>query len=297
MSRDSAIYVLGLLIVFPFSLLSAIVFTHLLSQDQYGDLGILFLFAGFLTFAENLVTLQGTFSYVYGGGDDEGKLDDEDDAESTNKRRAMTTGALAMLAVIAALSLPLVLFADTIAGWLIRDPESGDAIVWAVASAATGALWRPALNLFRLERRPKSFAALSGLRPVVVLAVSIPLVTSGFGVNGALMGTAFGTLASVAVCALLLPSLFTSDVSRTDLRAITSRGGKRIPTMVALWTLHNADLFYLSRFATAADLSLYRLASRFASVPSYFSSGFFLAWGPLRRTSVFRAATEEDAAY
>ncbi len=295
-SRDSAIYALGLMVVFPASLLNAIVLTHLLTPGEYGDLGVLFIFAGLLTIAENLVTLQGTFSYVYGAADEEGETDEEEATAGRDKRRAMTTGVVALLVVIVLVSVPLIAMSDSIASWLIGDGASGDVLVWAVFSAGAGAIWRVSINLFRLERRPVGFAVINGLRPLIVLAISVPLVASGEGIRGALIGTTFGTLAAVAVCVAVGPRLLTLAVSGSDLRQILQRGGRRIPVMLSLWTLSNADLLWLSRFSNGADLGVYRLASRFGSVPSYFISAYLMAWGPLKRSSAYKAALEEQPA-
>ena len=49
----------------------------------------------------------------------------------------------------------------------------------------------------RLERRPTAYVVLSNLRPVLVLAISLPLVIEGAHVAGVLVGTAVGTAVSV----------------------------------------------------------------------------------------------------
>lgn len=294
--RDSAIYAVGLMAVFPTSLLNAIVLTHLLSPGEYGDLGVLFIFAGLLTIVENLLTLQGTFAYVYGASDEEGETDEEE-AAVHDKRRAMTTGVVATLAVVTLLSIPLIAWSGNVTSWLIGEGESGDLVVWAVLSAGAGAIWRLSINIFRLERRAVGFAVINALRPVLVLAISVPLVASGHGIRGALIGTTFGTLVAIAICVVLGPRLLTPAVSGADLRAIAGRGGRRVPVMLALWTLTNADLFWLSRFGNDASLGTYRLASRFGSVPSYFMSAYMMAWGPLRRSSAYKAALETRPAH
>lgn len=291
MSRDGAIYFLSLVFVFPVSLVNAVVLTHLLTPGEYGDLGILLIFAGFLTILEGLVTQIGLFAYVYGGGGgDEDVGDDEQQAESADKRRAMTTGFVLLLVFVGVASVPLIVFSGTVATWLIGRADAGTAIVWALFSAAAGAVWRVWVNLLRYERRTVAFAVVSCARPLLVLAVSVPLVAAGWGVNGALIGTGIGTLLAAAVCPLIGPPVLSWSVSRSDAKQIARLGIPRAPVVLSLWTLHNADLFFLSRFGTAPSLGFYRLASRFGSVPSYFTSAWLMALGPLRRSSVFKAA-------
>jgi O-antigen/teichoic acid export membrane protein len=291
-SRDSAVYAAGLMAVLPASLLNAIVLTHLLTPGEYGDLGVLLIFAGFLTILENLGTLQGTFAYVYGAGDDEGETDEENPSGVRDKRRAMTSGFAVTLATVGLVSVPLIAFSGAVGSWLVGDGAGSGLLVWAVCSAGAGALWRLSINVLRLERRPVAFALLNALRPLLVMAISVPLVASGAGIQGALVGTTLGTLGGVVLALAVGPRVLKPAVSRSDMLGIWRFGGRRVPVIMALWTLTNADLFWLSRFGGDVNLGAYRLASRFGSVPSYFTSAYLMAWGSLRRSSAYKAAFE-----
>ncbi|MEZ5120456.1 MAG: oligosaccharide flippase family protein [Solirubrobacterales bacterium] len=87
------------------------------------------------------------------------------------------------------------------------------------------------------------------------------------------MGTAVGTaLSAVAAIAFSWRSYrfaFRADVAK----AIYRRGRGYMLFMLALFLFHNLDTLLLSRYAPASDVGLlYRVASRIASVPSYFVS-------------------------
>jgi len=59
--------------------------------------------------------------------------------------------------------------------------------------------------------------------------------------------------------------------------------------VLALYVVHSADIVLLSRFATAHELGVYRVASRFAVIPSYFASALLMTWAPLEHGVLFRA--------
>jgi hypothetical protein len=76
----------------------------------------------------------------------------------------------------------------------------------------------------------------------------------------------------------------------SDAREIARRGAVVVIPVLCLYTIHNGDILILSHFARAGELGVYRVASRFAVVPSYFASAFLMAWSPLERGVLFMAA-------
>ena len=64
-----------------------------------------------------------------------------------------------------------------------------------------------------MERKPRQFVVLSSVRPILVVGAVIPLVASGGGVEGAILGTAIGGVISVLV-GLVATRRATSSPSR-----------------------------------------------------------------------------------
>jgi hypothetical protein len=60
--------------------------------------------------------------------------------------------------------------------------------------------------------------------------------------------------------------------------------------VLALWFLHNGDLYLLTHRVSSSDLGVYRLASRLGSPPSYFASAFIMTWSPLEHSALVQAA-------
>ena len=291
-SRDTAIYVAGTAAVLPFGLVTIAVLTRYLSPSEYGELAIVFVFAGLLTTIYNIGSLQGVMMWVFGGSGEEEAISSGSGAPAGQKREALGTGFVLTFAVVSVATLPVMAFAEPIARLLLGEGDHASAVRWAGASAAFGSIWRLVVNLFRMERRPVVFAVLNCLRPAFVLGCSIPLVAAGYGVTGAVAGTAIGTAVASLACFVLARGSYRLAFRLEDVRQILRLGSRYIPVILGLWVVHNADVFILSRFASDAEVGLYRLAGRVAVFVSYFVSAFLMAWAPLEATSLFRGTYE-----
>lgn len=277
-------------ITFAIALVNLAVLTRFLSLDEFGLLAVLMVFAALLTIVYNLVSLQGTFALVYrGGGEDEIAVEDEDEgtAPQGDKRRILTTGLLLTFAISVAGTVLTCLAAGSLTHVLGDVPASW--VRMAAFSGAAGAVWRFAINVLRFERRPGSFVALSALRPIAVLGLSVPLVIEGHGVEGVLFATAVGTLLACLVVLAVSAHSYALGIDLPVLRSIGKRGTYLVPVIVAFWVVHNVDLYLVSVFAEESDTAQYRVAARIAAGMSYFVSAFLMAWMPLSRTLVHQA--------
>jgi O-antigen/teichoic acid export membrane protein len=288
-TRDTLIYVVGMLAVGPFSLVSVAVLTRLMVPSQYGELAVLLFLASYLTTLYNTGSLHGTFMWVYGASEGEGDDVGSDDTITSTPRRALGTGVALTLMIVAVGTAVCCVLAPTLAQLLLHRRSDAALVRWAAVSAASGSLWRLTVNVFRMERQPARFAAFNALRPLFVVSGTVPLVALGFGVQGALAGTALGTLAATAVCVAMARRSYALAFRWSDAKEIIRRGGMVVVPVLCLFLVHNADIVLLSRFASKTELGVYRVASRFATVPSYFASSFLMAWSPLERGVLFKA--------
>lgn len=289
LTHDTALYTIGSVIGLVLALINVIVLTRFLSPDEFGQLALLLLFASFLTIAYNLAILQGTFTWVFGSAGEDDVEDEETGKGAQDKRRALGTGLVVTVLITALGTIAVAALAPVIADLLLGDDSDSDLVMIAAASAAAGAIWRLSSNVLRMERRPYAFVALSAVRPLLVIAVVIPLVASGDGVEGAVAGTAIGGTAAVLVALLVTRRSFIPALRAADAREIARRGAVFVPIVVAFWIAQNVDLYALSRFASDEQVGLYRLAARIGAFVAYFSSALFMAWTPLVRTPAFKA--------
>ncbi len=288
-THHTVIYVIGLLAVAPFSLVSVAVLTRLLIPAQYGRLGVLLVFAGFATVLYNTGSLHGTFMLVYGASEGEGDDVGADTEITSAPRRALGTGVVLTLMIVTAGTAVCFALAPWLAQVLLHHRAMARLVRWAAVSAAAGSLWRLTVNVFRMERRPGRFALFNATRPLFVVAGVVPLVALGFGVEGALAGIALGTLAATALSIAMARRSYAFAFCLADARKIVRLGAMVVTPVLCLYLVHSSDIVLLSRFASAHELGVYRVASRFAVIPSYFASALLMAWAPLERGVMFRA--------
>jgi O-antigen/teichoic acid export membrane protein len=288
-TRDTLIYVAGMLAVGPFSLVSVAVLTRVMVPAQYGRLAVLMVFASYLTTLYNTGSLHGTFMYVYGASEGEGDDVDSDATITSVPRRALGTGVALTLMIVTLGTAVCWVLAPSLTGVLAMPATAATLVRLAAISAAAGALWRLTVNVLRMERRPERFAAFNALRPLFVVGGTVPLVVLGFGIKGALWGTTLGTLVATAACMSVAWRSYAFAFSWTDAREIVRRGAMVVVPVMCLFVVHSADVVLLGHFAPAREVGIYRVASRFATVPSYFASAFLLSWSPLERSVLFQA--------
>ena len=297
-SRETAIYAVGMGMVFPLGFIQVAIFTHVLAPAAFGQLGVLFTFAAMVTLLMNTGSLQGVFMWTFGSaGDADGAdvsvdFDDPDAAGAVDKRRAMGTGLLMTIGICTAMAVPLILFSRWVAGLLLGDPSKGNLVVWACISAALGALWRLVVTALRHERRPVLYSVAQMIRPIAVVAIAAPLVIDGYGAHGALVGTALGSAVGILFCFAVDYRSYSLQFSREDAVKMLQMGGAFVFIVVGLWIVHDADIYLVSWYSSHTATGLYRLASRVATLPSYLVSAFMFAQSSLERSMLFHATYE-----
>lgn len=294
-SVHTGIYGINAVVTFALGIVNVAVLTRFLSLEQFGELAVLLVFATFVTVVANLTALQGSFQWVFGASGEGGEGGDEH-AESTrtasDKRTALTTGLVVTTVVAVMLTGGLVLAGGPVAA-AVTGAEASDAFGLAALSGGLGAIWRFAVNVMRYERRPVAFVTLSSLRPIAVLSLTVPLVASGEGVSGALLGTAIGTALATVAALIATGRSYAVGVDRRAVSPIVRRSVFLAPVVVSFWVIQNLDLYVVSLFSPDADVARYRVASRIGAGVSYFASAFLMAWMPLTRT-VLQAAVDRE---
>jgi hypothetical protein len=144
-----------------------------------------------------------------------------------------------------------------------------------------------------MERRPVAYVLVANARTVLVVALVIPLVTAGLGVEGALAGMAGGTALALLIGLGATRASFTLALDRRELAPIVRRAGLYLPIVVSFWVIQQMDLFLLSRYVPKEDVGFYRIAGLMAGIVPFVVSALMMAWSPLTRTPIFAAAGRE----
>ena len=274
------------------------VFTRYLVPAEYGRLAILLAASSILTLLLNLGTLQGTNALVYGAAGEDGEAESDDDPgkRAHDTRRALATGLSIPLVAGIAATLVVTGAESKSADLLTGDPGRGNLVIWAAAGGALAAVWRVAANAIRLERRPGAYLATTGSQHLLGVIFAIPLLTQGRGIEAVLIGTAAGNAVALLVALVLIRRSIRPAVSWRDAREIFRRGRAYLPITSGMYFIQVADVLLLSRFVSTSQVGLFRVASRFGSFVSYWTTSFQMAWGSMRRDPLAVAADRERGA-
>ncbi len=278
-------------------LASALVVAFYLGPADFGRYGLLFFLASLLTMLFNLASKQGTLKRVFGtAGDDDEDEEDEDKetrADTDRDRESLGTG-MVLTAIVSVLGTALVIvFAEPIAEGLLGSGADSMLVVWAALAGGAGAVFRLASLVLWLERRPGPHVAAEVARPVLVLAGVLAFVIAGGGLEGAIAGTALGYAAAVVFAVVMLRGSYEWAFSLAEAGAIYAKGAPRIPIVLSMWTVQNADIFILSRFISDTDLGIYQLASRVGIVVAFLPGGFRMAMRPLRKSLAYKRVQQQ----
>ena len=291
--RYSSIFAGGLIVTNLLAFATTIVLAHLLGPAEFGQLALLLFLAGLLNLVFNLGSKQGTMRRVFGADDDEDD-DDEDDASlSEASQRSLGTG-IALTTLLAVVGTGIVIaLAPQVADLLLGGAGDRELVLWAAAAGGLGAIYRLASLAVWMERRPVAFVILESAQPLLVMAVVIPLVATGGGLEGAIAGTALGTAASAVITVGALRGSFEVCFEPREAITIMRLGAPRILVHSSFWTINSAQVFFLSRFVSHADLGIFALAQRAGIVVSLLPTGFRRALRPLKRTTAFAAMEDQ----
>jgi O-antigen/teichoic acid export membrane protein len=169
------------------------------------------------------------------------------------------------------------IFAQPISNWLNLDD------LWLVRAGFVG-LWAQ-MNyaqmtaLFRVEERPVQFAIASVANVVITIAATIALVVGAHkGAIGAVIGNFVGTLVVYAVLLGYRRYQLGFQFDRRLLRAMNRFGMPLVPSAIALWVINLIDRLFINGYKGQAEVGIYSLANRVASVIVFLLTAFQLAW-------------------
>lgn len=294
--RHAAIYGMASVATFAFGMVSVAVVTRFLAPAAFGDLSLLLLVLTLTMVVCNAGILQGTNYVAFGGagGDEDGGIDDGTlgGHVSHDPRRALTSGLVLTIAIGAGVVGCVAATSEPLARYLFHEGGHADLVILAAAGGAVTATWRLLLNSLRLGRRPAAFVVASIAHAAFPIVASVVLLSWQPTVASALGGVAVGNAAAAITTMLLTRRNLRAAVSWHDARSIWRLGRVMVLLILATSFIQLTDVLFVSRYVAASDVGMYRIATRIGAVSLYWSSAFFMAWGPLRRDAIQTAADQ-----
>lgn len=265
-----------------------------LGAADLGQYSLLLFGGALITMIFSLMVKPGTIRRTFGGSDDDDD-DDENEEEmvSASPKRSLGVGLVwgALLGVV--VTALVVVFREPLADWLLGDEKHADLILWSGVLGASGIIFRVGAISLWFERRPGAYLVAEIGRPLITLALMVPLLAAGGRLEVAVASVAIGSLLAAVLSVVLLWGSFEPNFDLAEVKQIASAGKRRVPIVASLWAVQNADVLILSRFVDNTDLGLYALASKIGLVVTFFPQGFRVAMRPMRKSPVMKAVRSE----
>jgi O-antigen/teichoic acid export membrane protein len=201
-------------------------------------------------------------------------FDADTDAERTVVVRTSFWFTMGMATLGLAVGL---VFAPQLSDWLkLHDP-------WLVRAGFVG-LWAQMnyaqmTSLFRVEQRPISFAIASVANVLITIGSTVALVVGAHaGAVGAVVGNFLGTLTVYAALLAYRRYQLGLQFDRELLRQMNRFGLPLVPAALALWAINFIDRLIIGQLKGQAEVGIYSMAVRVASVIVFLMTAFQLAW-------------------
>lgn len=279
--KDASLYSLSSLLARGFSLITVPIFTRILSPSDYGALDLLTYVALLAPLVIGCALDQAVGRYY---------LDSVTPPEEG--RRIASTALFYNVIVFAVVGIALSPAADYLAnGWL--DGQVGVGTVQIVlAFIWIQSIFYISTNQLRYQFRAKAFALCTIGNTIVSIAASFTfLVWFDLGVAGVFLGQGLGQLTFSAVSIYLARDCYRTVFDLSLLRRMLRYSLPLVPGTVAFYLMQYVDRYILNEMNGLADVGIYGMGARIASLVNLFLMGFQGAWWPV----VMNSFREPDA--
>ncbi|MHB8656841.1 MAG: lipopolysaccharide biosynthesis protein [Solirubrobacteraceae bacterium] len=285
--EHATIYAGGTALNIVLSLATVAAFTRFIPPRSYGQLSILMFGADLLAMVYDLGLLQGTMRAIFAVTPGGGFVRDEGE-----RREVLTTALLVSLLAASAGTLIVALNVAAIAHWLVPH-EGRDLVIYAALTGGTVAVLRLVSNQLRYQRRPVAYNVIFLSRSLGTLVVGIVLLNREPSLRNAVLATWLGAVIGLLLTMLTMRNQFARWPSVLALKRIWRLGVGWIPVSLSLWVVNAGGVVVLAVLASEQAVGLYRAILRISSIASYGVGVFFMAWGPLARSSVYQVARQQ----
>jgi O-antigen/teichoic acid export membrane protein len=266
LGRHSAVYGLGGLVSRVLATLLLPLYTHYLPPGSYGRVEIITSATAVLAIALQLGIASAFFRFYF------------DAKEPTQKLTVIRTSfwftmGTATLGLVFGL-----VFADSISHWI---GLGNDATL--VRAGAVG-LWaqtnyQQLTALFRVEERSTQYAIASVVNVLItVVAMVLFVAVFHWGAVGLVVGNFTGTLIVYAVLLAYRSEQLGREFDTGLLRRMQRFGMPLVPSALALWTIAFIDRQFIVWYKDTAEVGVYSVAVKIASVIAFILVAFRTAW-------------------
>lgn len=278
--KDSAIYAVGTVASRLVGFIMIPVYTRVLTPADYGVIETIIRLVDVIGLFLALGLAEALLRYYYLAKDEE-----------ESRRLIGSTLSLNLVAVVtgSVLTLPL---SPALTYLAFGHDRYAPYVAVSLISMLVGNLMELPLTIWRAEAEAWRFTSVSLSKLFSHLVLNIVfVVVLRWGVWGVVLSGLINAVAWSAGLGWMVRRRYGICWDKTWLRRVLAYGVPLVPASLSQFVLHYSDRFFLTRYATEAELGLYSLAYRFGMLVSVFFGILSRAWWPW----VFRAAEEEES--
>ena len=189
------------------------------------------------------------------------------------------------------------LFADPLAQLILGRPGQAALVTTAALAAGANGMFLIIHGQLRWQLRAGAYASAAVVVAVTTLVATVVLVAvAEAGVQGVFLGQLLGSIVAAVLVLWLIRESIGITFAFDELRRIVGFSAPLVPAATAAFVAVHADRFAISRFLGNADVGLYGVGYRIASIVGLAISGFQLALTPLIYSRYEQASTPSGLA-
>ena len=268
--RDSAIYVIPLIVSRGISFFIVPIYTRILSPGDYGVLDMLLVFGSFVNLSVALEISQGVARFYPG------------EKNLTTKKLYWSTAFWFSLGAYLFFGILFQVFSKSISFMLLGKAGLETSFRISTVFICVNGMFYLIQNQFRWDLRSKFFAFTSVLCAVVTVLASVVMAYFlQWGIDGILYGMLMGSLvASVFGLYHLRDSLqFRFHIGQ--LREMLKFSIPLVPSSIAVFISISVDRLMINHYMSLSDVGLYGMGYRVSSIVGLVMAGFQGALTPL----------------
>ncbi len=252
------------------SLFMVPIYTRVFSPEQYGEMDIIATVYAFVSIF-GLAQLESAFSrYYYAAEDDRKRI-----IHASTVFWMILGLSVVFAAVLAALAKPLSM-------WLFNTPQHVHAFLIIAVMVPFSNIFTLFTVMMRFQKRPYVFTGVILFQLLAQVGLSIWLVVGlRMGIIGRFYGQLLGFIAASIVLGIYLRRMYGFTISSENIRSNFRYSLPILPLIIANWVNVNISRFIMLGMLTLADIGMYSVAMKFASVMQLIEQAFRMTWGPL----------------
>lgn len=252
------------------SLFMVPLYTRIFTPEQYGEMDIIATVYAFVSIF-GLAQLESAFSRFYYS------------AKDTHERKLHASTALWMILALSVLFGIILALLSKMASLLLfqTDAHANSFVVVAVMVPVSN-IFTLFTVMMRFMKKPYMFAVIILFQLLAQVGLSIFLVVGlHMGIIGRFYGQLLGFFAATIVLCVYLRNMLGFQVSREKIANNLRYSLPLVPMIIANWLNVNIGRFIMLGMLTLADIGLYSVAMKFASVMQLIDQAFRMTWGPI----------------